>query len=280
MIAVEINIPTELVGFSQAVVRALPEIAAAVHMDIVAMAQKDLKSSSVAYIQALQPVKHHPIKAEDLKGGPRDFATIVLGGGFIPQAVELGWSPLGTSRGSYDMKPALLAGKSSKPMTDPKRPGRYAIVSFIHSGQGSTNRYAASPVGSAEQRAGMSKTRANLLGKAVYKAASKLTPSTTSPKGGRVWGQRLASAVGGAVPLKSSHATDPYSSMHRLEKTYKNKTESQMSTFRTVSTYTDPSKWIHPGIKKHAFFEQAAKKAPKHAELAFKWAAKGLTDAR
>ena len=269
MITVELKIPPIFAAKAEALASVLPEIAAGVRADIVSFASRDLGGlMSEEYIQGLQ-VNDFSVSANDLKRGTRTFATIVQAGSFLAQAAERGWAPLGTSRGSYNMKSALLSGRNAMS----KYGGKRAIVEFPHQTAGTGGRMSPT-MGTAEQRAGMSKTQAELLGAKVHRAAKKLGGTLTHPNNRAAqWGDRLAAGVGGAKKLKSHHKTDIYAGMVKKVKTYRKATQATYSTFRTV-TPKSPG-WIHPGIKAGDFFGRAAKRVEGHVRLALQSIGRG-----
>lgn len=80
------------------------------------------------------------------------------------------------------------------------------------------------------------------LGKEIYSTAKKLSASKSNPYGGMSYGERLPAGM--APKLKRHHAVDIYAGMVRAEKTYVKSTQSQYTTFRTISTGSPG--WIRP----------------------------------
>ena len=270
MITIKIPIPPTLGAYGEAISAMLPQLAEAIRGDLVSMAKRDLNSSEEEYVKGLV-VQQTPVSAKMLKKGVHTFARIVQAGGFLAQAVELGWAPLGSS-GEYDMKPAQLKGRSGE-----KRGGQSAVIRFRHQTPGTKGRMA--PVmGGPERRSGMSLMQSELLGKALGRAAQKITATTTNPGQKTTWGDRLAAGVGGAKKLKSHHKSDIYAGMMRHQKTYSKKSDSQYSTYRTVSSKVK-GKWIHPGIEAHGFFRKATKRIEGHTKLLLTHIAKGMSRA-
>ncbi len=184
-------------------------------------------SVRVDYIAGIQEVDFQP-----------GVATIALVG-MMPNLIEQGMD-------TVDMHDTLLGpnvpvvpmgGRGKHAKTDGS--GFYRAIPFRHStptSNGSTGQ----PMGS--QFAGDPLVNAAKLGKDVYNAAKKLDPSTSDPYSGTKWGGRLP---GGMAPkLKPHHHSDIFSGMVKMQKTYKNATQNQYMTFRTISTGSPG--WIRP----------------------------------
>ena len=101
------------------------------------------------------------------------------------------------------------------------------------------------------------------LGRDVYGAAKELTPTTGDPYSKVNYGGRLPEGM--APKLKPHHATDIYAGMIREEKTYVKATQSQYTTFRTISTGSPG--WIRPATTGRHYAQKVsayvAKMAPK-----------------
>jgi hypothetical protein len=138
--------------------------------------------------------------------------------------------------------------------------GYYRAIPFRHSTP-NANGITGQKMGSAYQGV---VADAQKLGKEVYKKAKALSGSTSAPGEKTQWGGRLE---GGLAPLlKAHHKSDIYQGMVRMEKTYKNATQSSYMTFRMISTGSDG--WIRPATqgknlsdKVAVFIEQLAPQA-------------------
>jgi len=242
-------IPRNLLAYPELIHQLIRELGEEARNEILRLAMVGLHTSFDDYAAGVQPVVYH-LPADTKKMPNGHVATIELVG-MMPNMIEEGWA-------GGDMKPFLLAGRNSKPTKDG---GRYNVVPFRHMGPGTTGRNG-QPMGS--QYAPMLGARgAEQLGKQVYKRAMSLRP-----------GKRLA--PGTAPILKPHHATDLYAGMVRERKTYAKATQPQYKTFRAVSSRSDPSSWIHPGIKAHGFFAEAQSYVDRAATAAFRAVVGGL----
>lgn len=266
MLEIQLTPPAGLVALPELLAATIPEIVRAMHNEIIVQAQRDLgPQTSREYVQSVTLTEYPLSATKILRGGVVPVASVALVG-WLPNAIENGIS-------QFDMKPGLLRGRNAKAS---KEGGMYNTVPFRHGTPGSTG-HAGSPMGSAEQRSGMSPAAAKQLGTTIHNAAKRLSATTTHASSGRTqWGARLPAGVGGAKKLKPIHTTDIYAGMVRQEKTYKLATQSQYSTFRRVSTSSASAKWIHPGIRPHKFFEAAAKRIPRIADRIFANALSGM----
>ncbi len=259
----EIHIPTGLSATSSLVSRILPEVAEAVKNEIVVSAQQHLGSTSQEYVSNLQ-LLHLPINPVMMKRGPFVFASIILNGQ-LPNMLENGWE-------GGDLKPFLLKGRNAKMGEN----GPYNTVAFRHEVPGGAGR-AGAPMGSHEQKGGMSRTQAELLGKSIHREAKKLAGTKSHASHGTTWGQRLDARVTGRLGApkhknKSSgyqHKSDLYAGMVRKEKTYGKATQNQYITFRRVSLNSSAGAFVHPGLDARHFFTKAAGKIPALVKLAF-----------
>lgn len=134
---------------------------------------------------------------------------------------------------SFDQKPGLLNGPKSRPM---KGGGRYTVVPFSH------KRSAGSATNLHEQL--MATEVRQALGKArdVFGSATDLRKTQMSPMTGRPMQGKVGRVVG----------TDMHQNLQGLtkyQKTYEKTTQSQLMTFRTVSSRSKPNSWIHPGFR-------------------------------
>ncbi len=212
------------------------------------------------YIQGIQEVEYKP-----------GMATIALVG-MMPNLIEQGMQ-------STDMHDTLLGpnvpvvpmggGRGKHQRADG---GYYRAIPFRHAtptSNGSTGQ----PMGS--QFAGDPTINAKKLGRDVYRAAKKLAPSTSDPYDKTTWGGRLPAGM--APKLKPHHATDIFAGMVRMQKTYKNATQNQYMTFRTISTGSPG--WIRPATPGVHYAEQVSTfildLVPKVLEMYFNCAASG-----
>lgn len=265
MLHVDLKPPPQLLAQPELLRQTLPEIAEAIRNDIVSQAQSRLgPQSSREYIMGVSLLQYPVTPAMMLRGSTIHFATVGLVG-WLPNALEHGLP-------AYDMKPGLLKGRNARVGKDGSR---YNTVPFRHATPDSTG-HAGIPMGGAERKAGMSRSQAELLGKRIHRKAQDLSATTSHPKTGTQWGQRLSARTGGAKKLKSHHTTDIYAGMVRMEKTYKLATQNQYRTFRRVSDKSDPIKWLHPGIEAHRFFDVAAKRVERTSRMIFQGAVAGL----
>ena len=211
------------------------------------LAQENLSTSRVDYINGIQPVM--------MKGG---VATIVLVG-MLPNLIEQGMA-------ERDMHDLLLGPKV--PVAPPGEPGKrlsaaggfYRAIPFRHATPGTSGAVGV-PMGDPYKKV---QNDAAELGKAVYALAKELAPTTSSPGKGTAYGGRLTPAdmeAVGAGKLKPHHAVPIYQGMIREEKTYKSATQSQYTTFRTIAVDAQgapvgSSPWIRPATRGKHFATQ------------------------
>lgn len=269
MIEVTLDVPYALFMFDDLVAAALPDIAELCYNRLTGMVQRDLHTGAVDYNDALRLVKRRVTAAGISSGGERVFASIILSGSWLADAIEHGW------RGG-DMKPGILRS----PKAHQGKDGPYMVIPFRHGGPGSSGR-SFGKMGGPEQSHGMSLADAEMLGKSVQRAASKLKKSFGDRKTGMVWGDRLGAGVGGAKPLRNrtsgyEHQTDVYAGMVKLMKTYESSSGAEYRTFRTVSVNSDPASWQHPGIIRHDFFGRLQSEIPDIVGREFAGMVRGL----
>jgi hypothetical protein len=185
------------------------------------LAQRELRSTSRDYVAGIQDVVH----------GDRTVAITLHG--LLPNMIENGW-PGG------DMRTWMLQSPKAKATA---RGGRYLVVPFRHGSPGTGGRN----VGAA-------------MPQSVHDVAKKLAPTQTAIGGGKTqWGGRLhlgmkmkqAARDELSTKKREWHSASIYMGMVRQQKTYQRATQSQYTTFRTISTrteHTDPRSWMHPGI--------------------------------
>jgi hypothetical protein len=164
--------------------------------------------------------------------------------GVLPNMVELGAD-------AYDMHTTLLG--PNVPLASPGKAGKrkaadghfYRAIPFRHQTPGTAGQGGGVPMGRAYEGHSLVEN-AGKLGRAVYKQAKKLAPTSGQPGGKVSYGGRLAAGI--APKLKAAHSTDIYAGMVRQEKAYKSATQSTFTTFRMISEAV-PDKWNHPGIE-------------------------------
>lgn len=211
----------------------LLDIAESARSEWIRLAQEELHSTRRDYIQGIQPVRFQPGQA---------VITLV---GVLPNLLEEGMD-------ETDLHDTLLG--PGVPVAPPGSPGKreskdggyYRSIPFRHAGPNSGGA-SGQPMGSAYQGHDVVKN-AQKLGRDIYKAAKKLSPST-SDGGKMAYGGRLPAGM--APKLKPYHQTDIYSGMIREQKTYKKATQSQYITFRTIAVDSSgnprgKSPWIRP----------------------------------
>lgn len=247
--------PHEFDALPEVVADVIPKIVDLMRDEVAQLASQRLQSSKQEYLDGLRNAEHKPVQ-----GLPQGnvVATLTLEG-FIPNAIENGWD-------GGDMKPALLAGGRTT-----KSGSRVAVVNFPMRTPGGGRR-AASAMGNPYmpsfkiEEGKVAKTgvetqaEARALGRRVYQAASRLGPD-----------DRLRAGM--APKLRSQHKTDIYAGMKRQA----TNRSGAYSTFRSVSSNSDPSSWIHPGIEGHEFFQEAQRNIGDKVRLLLSHALTGLT---
>lgn len=221
---------------------------------VIKKASEVLHSTRADYINGLQPVT-------------REGKSVVLAlVGVLPNMIENGW----TERFLHE----TLLSDSAKGWKTSAEGYRYRAIPFRHKtpgagpqgGQPMGSQYGANknPASLAAGHAIVADTKA--LGKAVYKAAKKLTP-----------GMGMASKVGGAPLLRTHHTVDIFAGMivnkQAVQKSGapKGQVSHQRSytTFRMISE-ARPDAWYHPGIQARDILDQVdgyiQKVAPKAVE--------------
>ncbi|RYF12724.1 MAG: hypothetical protein EOO40_00550 [Deltaproteobacteria bacterium] len=173
-------------------------------------------------------------------GGAQTFQRVIAVTGERANSIEAG-------QPAYDMHDTLLGpqipvvpkGSGKKGKHKNKQGGFYRSIPFRHQTPTSNGLHGA-PMGS--PYAGSLGAEAALeLGRAVYKAAKKLSPSTGGPGQKIKYGSRLPAGL--APKLSPKHTTDIYASMYKQSKVYEKATGSQYVTFRTISTTRGLDKW-------------------------------------
>jgi hypothetical protein len=226
----DLALPEALVHvLSDDIVTALvADIAEAARSEWIRLVGENLHSTGQDYITGLQPV--------EVADGTASITLV----GVLPNLLENGMS-------ETDLHDTLLGpnvpisevGEYGKHLKiDPKtgQVGFYRAIPFRHK-VGNKGAGFGTPYQGHEAVAD-----AAALGRQVYGQAKQLSPTTSSPYGGSQWGGRLPPGL--APKLKEHHATDIYSGMVRQRKTYEKATQSQYTTFRTISTGSPG--WIRP----------------------------------
>lgn len=210
------------------------------------LAQQRLLTTRRPYLNGLQPVAMSP---------GRGVITLL---GALPNALEQG-------QDAYDMHDTLLG--PNVPVAGPGERGKheladhpghyYRAIPFRHAGptaQGATGQPMGRPYRGVFRSAEPGRDAAKALGKLVYGAASKLSPTLGQPYGSTKWGGRLPSGMApvlqpharpSPIPgrgMMLPHSTDIYAGMVRQEKTYRKATQNQYTTFRIISDMV-PEKW-------------------------------------
>ena len=252
---INITVPSGIVGLGQAVVSALPALADALANDIKVEADKGLKSTREGYRQAVQ-LTHFPTSYSSLSGGPQRFAGVILNG-WLYNKIEYGWD-------GGDMVPGLVGGRSGK---DRKGGGRYAAIRFRHT-QAGTSGAVGAPMGSMERiRGGMSEHRAREVGKAITRAAKKLTKNAAVSSYAESRLSMDTASAAGALRMKGRargarpHSSSIYTGMVKRHE----RGSTSYESYRTASTRVS-GKWIHPGIEPHRFFDKGLARFPAQVE--------------
>lgn len=213
------NVDFESFGMAQieAFDQAIESLAVATRDKWISLAQEKLRSTRADYIKGLQESNSFQ------KNGALDYQINLVG--FMPNAVEGGMSP-------YDMKPGLLGGKAAA-----KNGGRYVTIPFQHRKSSNSTQNAKIP----NYKQDLAKVLKNSGLGGIKKAPSGLA---LQGKVGIAKGtQRYVKK------LKPQHKNTIFEGLTQYQKTYEKKTENTFMTFRRVSKNSDPSSWLHPGIK-------------------------------
>lgn len=231
------------------------------------LAKQDSSSFRGDYVRGIQP----PVA----EGQTRYTVSLV---GEVPHMLEDG-----TPR--QDLRDTLLGpnvpvaplGKKGKRLSKDKQ--FYRAIPFRHTKPGS-GKTVGQGMGSA-YGGHAAVDNARKLGNAVYKAAKKLTASTTDPYGKtEYWGRLRSEKLGrmraglkkgtqGVPLLKAHHKSSIYEGMIREEKTYEKATQSQYATFRTISTGVRDESWWRKSIQARKYVEKVARYVEKILPAAF-----------
>jgi len=254
-------IPPELLGGldSKAIEQIMRDLAEVARGQWLKLAGDHLSSTRRDYTNGIQPVEMRP-----------GMAVVALVGDF-PNYIENG----GPRR---DMREFLLgpnvpiatAGSAGKRIS--KEGYAYRAIPFRHTppgGSGKTGQVMGSAYSGHSAVADAKK-----MGKDVYNAAKKLKPTTSDPYKGVTYGERLKVS---APLLKPHHKTNIYQGMIRQEKTYKSATQSQYTTFRTISENPDTTGWIRPPRQGVHLAGKVSAYVAKMAPMAFEAYVKGLS---
>lgn len=192
------------------------------------LASKELHTTKSEYIAGIQSIEWLS----------EDTAVISLVG-VLPNILEQGME--GKDLHDTLLGPNVPTAPLGSPGKHPRAEGGfYRAIPFRHRAPGHGAH--GTPMGMAHAKM-LGPDAAKALGLAVHRAAKKLEASVTDPHTKRTkWGGRLDKREirrrGNQVyapKLKEKHATDPYSGMVRMEKTYKTGTQNSYMTFRTIS---------------------------------------------
>jgi hypothetical protein len=165
-------------------------------------------------------------------------ATIKLSG-WLPNALENGTSP-------FDMKPGLLASKKAKRM---KKGGKYIRIPF---GLKTPGAQGVSP---------------QVMPEPIYRSAVKLNFGQSVKLPIKYENMGLRTRLSPDLK-KWQHYTwkaSPFAGITKVQRfpgalpTSKTGKLAAYKTFRTVSSNSDPSSWIHPGFRDRKILESAAK---------------------
>lgn len=229
-------IPLQLVSAlnEDAVLEVMRDVVAGARDHWIKLARERFHTTKVEYIDAIQEV--------EWRG--KDSAAIALVG-VLPNILEQGMA-------ATDMHDTLLgpnvpvAPMGEKGKHERVEGGYFRAIPFRHYTPGAGS-YGAQ-MGKALAKL-MGTDYSKRIGAAVYAAAKKLQPTLTDPYTGKsAWGERLDAPRMAelqkrrkiSIPkIKPYHASDPYSGMVRIQKTYGSKdprsTQSHYKTFRTIA---------------------------------------------
>lgn len=228
----------EAITSPEAINAVLDTVAQGAYAHWVGLVQRKLKGADrQAYRDAL--TLYAPL------GGAQTYQRVIAVTGQRANDIEAG-TP------AYDMHDTLLGpqipvvqrGTGQKGKLKNAKGGFYRAIPFRHQTPTSNGLHGA-PMGSAYS-GNLGAEAALELGRAVYKAAKKLTPSAGGPGQKIRYGSRLPAGL--APKLSPKHTTDIYASMYKQSKVYERATGSQYVTFRTISTTSGLDKWQHKAV--------------------------------
>lgn len=251
----DLPLVVDLSGFAPAgISNAIVKVAHLARTHLVTSAQRELNTSARDYVKGIKPV--------ELKQEGGKFVAILALHGSLANMVEHG-------RDAWDLRTTVL-GPSNAKRRSSKAGFVYAFIPFRHMNEKATGKNAPAvgsaytkanqPASSRAYRGDMTQAKARVMGRAVWKAQKKLSPTTSSPGGGVSYGEQLGAGVGGAGLLRPRHVSDVYAGMYREQKTYQKDTQSQGVSFRAISTNPGSFReddaggamernWMHPGIE-------------------------------
>jgi len=266
------------------------EVLTALDPNAVKAVLRDVVDGARDYWIQLASKEFHTTKSEYIRGIQQvqwlsdDVAMISLVG-VLPNLLERGMPA--TDLHDTLLGPQVPTAPLGQPGKHPRKAGGfYRAIPFRHRtpGQGAHG----VPMGQAY--ASMMGQASKKLGKDVYNAAKKLEATVTDPYTKRTkWGGRLDTKQimhkGQQVflpKLREYHATDPYAGMVRMEKTYRQATQSSFMTFRTISvdasgTGVGSSPWIRQATPARNLASKVAEHvASRLAPMAFEAYVKGI----
>lgn len=211
-------------GMVQSIGVAVAGLARAAQDHWISLAQAKLKSSRADYINGLRQAESFRVKS----GASTQSFEITLVGR-MPNNYEFGMP-------SFDMKsvrPGWLGGAKARRAKDGSS---YVIIPFRHSTSSDTNM---AYTGKAAAVSSPTDLKSQLR-KAVkdYGLDRMLKTATGSV------------ATGPVARIPKRAPVHPYlQGLTRIQTTRKGGGSSQLKTFRVMSEHSDPSSWIHPGIK-------------------------------
>lgn len=240
------------------------DIAAGARARWIQLASKDKSVFKNDYIQGIQQVTHQ---------GDVSIITLL---GEVPHMLEDGAPALDLRRTLLGPNvPVAPMGERGKHLN--KSGGYFRAIPFRHATPTSGS-VVGQAMGSAYRGHELVRD-AKKLGKEIYKAAKKLSASTSNPYGKTKWGGRLnteklrtyGNVLGPQqrmVPLlKPHHKTDIYQGMVKQTKVYGKTEQSQYTTFRTISTSVQEG-WIRKPITARHYADQVDRYVQKVAPMA------------
>lgn len=250
----ELSVPPGLSSLPSIVSALLPEVASAVHGDIVALATAELNTSKESYVGGVQLLEF-PVSSDQLSKGVNKFASIVLTGS-LANMIEHG-AP------QRDMRDYLLKNKKRN------------TVPFRHQTPGTVG-VAGKPMGMFELR-GKSKSVSEQIGRKIHEAAQEINPTISHASTGVVWGKKkhgkegkitkelttkLNVLVGKNPTTSTPHQSSIYAGMVRKQKLYAVKDDPTYITFRSISENSPVGSWIVKPIEGKNYFRKAAERVP------------------
>lgn len=202
-------------------------------------AKRELNSTRNEYIRSIY------------MGEQSKFKNVLILRGTLPNMIEFGAQP-------FDLKDGFA--KSSK-ATKTKDGGWYLTIPFRWSTPGSIGENSAfsnSIPQDVHQLAKQLKPKKSNGGRSVSggSLSTDSLPAKHQAKGAR---KAVSNALTGQTFAAYEHKSPLLSGLQRNEQTYEKSTQSTYSTFRRVSSNSDPNSWIHKGIKSHDLAAKAFK---------------------